>query len=149
MSLEVDAKKWGLTEIKGKGVNELQKFSQLIRKLHDREEKENVTELTEDILEMRGYRAELEKTKQLENQSRLENLDEFLTVTKQFDAQWQPEEEESDPFSDLLADLALVSDQDDGDDSHAVTLLTSHADNGLEFPVVFFMVWEEETFTHS
>ena len=149
ISLEEAAENVALTEIKGKAVNELQKFAQLIRKLHDLEEKESVTELTEDILEMTGYRAELEKTKSLENQSRLENLDEFLTVTKQFDAQWQPEDEESDPFADFLADLALVSDQDDVDDSNEVTLMTLHAAKGLEFPVVFLMGMEEGIFPLS
>ena len=149
ISLEEAAENVALTEIKGKAVNELQKFAQLIRKLHDLEEKESVTELTEDILEMTGYRAELEKTKSLENQSRLENLDEFLTVTKQFDAQWQPEDGESDPFADFLADLALVSDQDDVDDSNEVTLMTLHAAKGLEFPVVFLMGMEEGIFPLS
>ena len=39
--------------------------------------------------------------------SRLENLEEFMSVTKQFDESWEPEEENSDPFVDFLADLAL------------------------------------------
>ena len=75
----------------------------------------------------------------LEDQSRLENLEEFMSVTKQFDESWEPEEENSDPFVDFLADLALVSDQDSVDeDPDEVTLMTLHAAKGLEFPTVFF-----------
>ena len=149
LSLEEAAENVALTEIKGKAANELTKFAHTVRKLHDLEKTENVTELTKDILEMTGYKAELEQTKSLENQSRLENLDEFLTVTKQFDEQWEPEEENSDPFADFLADLALVSDQDDVDDSNEVTLMTLHAAKGLEFPVVFLMGMEEGIFPLS
>ncbi|MGX5377714.1 DNA helicase PcrA [Ligilactobacillus sp. LYQ135] len=149
LSFEEAAENVALTEIKGKAANELTKFAHTVRKLHDLEKTENVTELTKDILEMTGYKAELEQTKSLENQSRLENLDEFLTVTKQFDEQWEPEEENSDPFADFLADLALVSDQDDVDDSNEVTLMTLHAAKGLEFPVVFLMGMEEGIFPLS
>lgn len=149
ISLEEAAENVALTEIRGKAVSELQKFAQLVRQLHELEKTENVTELTEDILSMTGYRAELEKNQSLENQSRLENLDEFLTVTKQFDAQWQPDDENANPFEDFLADLALVSDQDDVDDANEVTLMTLHAAKGLEFPVVFLMGMEEGIFPLS
>ncbi len=149
LSLEKAAENVALTEIRGKASTELSKFAQTICKLHELEKTENVTELTKDILEITGYRAELEKTKSLENQSRLENLDEFLTVTKQFDESWQPENEESDPFSDFLADLALVSDQDDVDDTDEVTMMTLHAAKGLEFPIVFLMGMEEGIFPLS
>lgn len=149
LSLKEAAENVALTEVRGKAANSLSEFATLIDKLHDLEQKENVTELTKDILEMTGYRAELEKNPTLENRSRLENLDEFLTVTQQFDSQWVPDEENSDPFADFLADLALVSDQDEVDDSDEVTLMTLHAAKGLEFPVVFLMGMEENIFPLS
>src|SRR5699024_11447644 len=74
----------------------------------------------------------------------------FLTVTKQFDQDWEPEDEESDPFVDFLADLALVSDQDSVEEEpDEVTLMTLHAAKGLEFPVVFLMGLEEGIFALS
>lgn len=149
LSLFEAAKNVALTEIRGKASTELAKFAKVIEQLHELEKTESVTELTEDILEMTGYKADLERTKSLENQSRLENLDEFLTVTKQFDQGWQPEEEDSNPFADFLADLALISDQDDVDDSDEVTLMTLHAAKGLEFPIVFLMGMEEGIFPLS
>lgn len=68
-------------------------------------------------------------------------------MTKEFDENWDPEDEESDPFTDFLADLALVSDQDGVDQNDdVVTLMTLHAAKGLEFPVVFLIGMEEGIF---
>ena len=103
--------------------------------------------MTEIILDESGYKQSLQAKNTLEDQSRLENLEEFMSVTKQFDENWEPEEENSDPFVDFLADLALVSDQDSVDeDPDEVTLMTLHAAKGLEFPTVFLMGLEEGIF---
>ena len=149
MSLEEAAENVSLTSITGKVAQKLQQFATLIQKFHQAEATSSVTELTKKILKESGYKTELEKTNSLENQSRLENLDEFLTVTKQFDDNWQPQNEESDPFVDFLADLALVSAQDEVDDFDEVTLMTLHAAKGLEFPVIFLMGMEEGIFPLS
>ncbi|MFT8459656.1 MAG: DNA helicase PcrA [Liquorilactobacillus ghanensis] len=136
-----------LANISGKAARELVKFATMINQLHQLQQEVNVTELTEAILDHSGYRAALKATRNLENQSRLENLDEFLSVTQQFDQHWQPETEESDQFVDFLADLALMSDQDSlAENSDEVALLTLHAAKGLEFPVVFLVGLEEGIF---
>src|SRR5699024_6194377 len=109
-----------------------------------------VTEVTERILDVTGYKANIQREDTLENRNRLEKLEEFLTVTKQFDQDWEPEDEESDTFVDFLADLALVSDQDSVEEEpDEVTLMTLHAAKGLEFPLVFLMGLEEDIFPLS
>ena len=90
----------------------------------------------------------LKAEKSIEAQSRLENLDEFLSVTKNFE-----ESSEDKSLVGFLTDLALVADidklDDDGDKTDAVVLMTLHSAKGLEFPVVFFIGLEEGVFPHS
>ncbi|WP_057896908.1 DNA helicase PcrA [Liquorilactobacillus oeni] len=150
MSLSDAAANAVLANISKRASNALMDFAFVISKLHEQRKNLNVTELTEKILEKTGYKASLEQVNTLENQSRLENLQEFLSVTKQFDDSWKPDDEQSDPFVDFLADLALVSDQDMlENDAAEVTLMTLHAAKGLEFPVVFLMGMEEGIFPLS
>ncbi len=109
-----------------------------------------VTGLTEKILEDFGYTDALKKEKTLESASRLENLDEFLTVTKRFDDNFEADDDESLPINDFLSEVTLLSDQDDiEDDGNQVTLMTLHAAKGLEFPVVFLVGIEDGIFPLS
>lgn len=110
----------------------------------------SVTGLTEKILEDFGYVEALRNEHSIEAESRLENLDEFLTVTKRFDDQYEPEDENSTPLGDFLAEVTLLSDQDDLENAdNQVTLMTLHAAKGLEFPVVFLIGMEEGIFPLS
>lgn len=138
-------------EISSRARNALEDFARLIGALTKMVEFLSVTELTQQILEKTGYELALKTSKTLEAQSRLENLEEFMSVTKEFDDGQEDEEEtNSDRVTDFLADLALVSDQDDVDEqAPAVTLMTLHAAKGLEFPVVFLMGLEEGIFPLS
>jgi DNA helicase-2/ATP-dependent DNA helicase PcrA len=108
----------------------------------------SVTELVEEVLDKSGYREMLKAEKSLEAQSRLENLDELLSVTKNFE-----ESSEDKTLIAFLTDLALVADIDSMDDdeekSDAVVLMTLHSAKGLEFPVVFLIGMEEGVFPHS
>ncbi|GGJ78297.1 DNA helicase-2/ATP-dependent DNA helicase PcrA [Anoxybacillus voinovskiensis] len=109
----------------------------------------SVTELVEDVLEKSGYRDMLRAEKTLEAQSRLENIDEFLSVTKHFE-----NVNEDKSLIAFLTDLALVSDIDqlnapEEKESEAVVLMTLHSAKGLEFPVVFLIGMEEGIFPHS
>ncbi len=108
----------------------------------------SVTELVEEVLEKTGYREMLKAEKSIEAQSRLENIDEFLSVTKNFE-----ESSEDKSLVGFLTDLALVADidklDDDEEQSDAVVLMTLHSAKGLEFPVVFLIGLEEGVFPHS
>jgi len=115
----------------------------------------SVTELTKEILEKTGYRQELVNQNNLEAQARLENLEEFLSVTQEFDKRFEAQNEDDadapdEKLSVFLNDLALLSDVDSyEEESSQVTLMTLHAAKGLEFPVVFLIGLEENIFPLS
>lgn len=124
-------------------------FYELISSLTKMQEELTVTELVKKVIDQSGYREMLEKEKTLEAESRLENIEEFLSVTKAF-------EERSDDQSLIafLTDLALISDIDsleetENPSSGKIVLMTMHSAKGLEFPVVFIIGMEENIFPHS
>lgn len=126
----------------------LDQFIALISSLGERNPSLTVTEITQEVLEATGYRNSLMAERDLEGASRLENVEEFLTVTGAFD---QEHGFEKGLLVDFLSDLALVSDLDameEGEES-PVTLMTLHSAKGLEFPVVFLVGMEEGIFPHS
>ncbi|MTV81956.1 DNA helicase PcrA [Secundilactobacillus folii] len=131
--------------------NAIAGFATTIQKLQAIAPNSTVTELTEQILDTTGYKAALQASRSLESETRLENIEEFLSVTKKFDEGYDEEESDSgNRIVDFLADLALVSDQDDVEEEPAqVTLMTLHAAKGLEFPVVFLIGMEEGIFPLS
>ncbi|WP_143139343.1 DNA helicase PcrA [Alkalibacterium sp. 20] len=107
----------------------------------------SITELTEEILNKSEYLPTLKKERTLEAETRVENIEEFLTVTKQFDEQ-QPDDASLITF---LTDLSLISDIDrlEEEPTSEITLMTLHAAKGLEFPVVFLIGMEEGLFPLS
>jgi DNA helicase-2/ATP-dependent DNA helicase PcrA len=123
-------------------------FRDLIGNYTNMQEFLSVTELVEEVLEKTGYREMLKAEKSLEAQSRLENLEELLSVTKNFE-----ESSEDKSLVAFLTDLALVADidslDDDGEKADSITLMTLHSAKGLEFPVVFLIGLEEGVFPHS
>ena len=135
-------------DISGRAVEALTRFKETIDNLHRMAEYLSVTELTEQMLEMTGYRASYEQEKTIEAQARLENIDEFLSVTQDFEKR-----NEDRSLAAFLTDLALIADidtlngvEDGGQD--AVILMTMHSAKGLEFPVVYIAGMEEGIFPH-
>lgn len=123
-------------------------FRDMIKGYSNMQEYLSVTELVEEVLEKTGYKDMLKAEKTIESQSRLENLDEFLSVTKNFE-----EQNDDKSLVAFLTDLALVADIDqlDKEDTpqSSVTLMTLHSAKGLEFPIVFLLGLEEGVFPHS
>ncbi|MDX7897078.1 DNA helicase PcrA [Bacillus velezensis] len=151
MSMFQSIKQVDFIGVSAKAANALDGFGAMIENLTNMQDYLSITELTEEILEKTEYREMLKAEKSIEAQSRLENIDEFLSVTKNFE---QKSEDKS--LVAFLTDLALIADIDQLDQKEeesggkdAVTLMTLHAAKGLEFPVVFLMGMEEGVFPHS
>lgn len=130
-------------------VNVLMDFEKQVSDWVKMQEFLSVTELVEEVLARSGYRKMYENDTSLEAQGRLENIDEFLSVTKHFE-----ENNEESNLVTFLTDLALEADIDQLDKDEtavtdAVSLLTMHSAKGLEFPVVFIIGMEQNVFPHS
>ncbi|HEN9896194.1 TPA: DNA helicase PcrA [Streptococcus agalactiae] len=142
-----------MSPLKGKAAQAVWDLANLILTLHSKLDSLTVTEITENLLDKTGYLEALQVQNTLESQARIENIEEFLSVTKNFDD--NPEitvegETGLDRLSRFLNDLALIADTDDSATETAeVTLMTLHAAKGLEFPVVFLIGMEEGVFPLS
>lgn len=137
------------TGVTKKAANALVEFSELIKTLSQQQEFLTATDMVEQVLERSGYEEMLKNERSIESESRLENLEEFKTVTKEFE-----KNSEDKTVIAFLTDLALIADIDQMDDleegsEDKVTLMTLHAAKGLEFPVVFLIGMEETVFPHS
>ncbi|MCU7774563.1 DNA helicase PcrA [Enterococcus faecium] len=144
-----------LANIGGKVGQQLGAFGEMIQEVTQMIPYLTVTELTKEVLDRSGYLEDLKIQNTLEAQARIENLEEFLTVTQEFDKQFEQQNEEDadapeEKLTVFLNDLALVSDIDNlEEDASQVTLMTLHAAKGLEFPVVFLIGLEEGVFPLS
>ena len=107
-----------------------------------------VAELVEAVLDRTGYQAALEASEDLQDVTRVENLQEMVSVAREFDGATP-----DGTLADFLERVALVADADEIPDGaeHGgmVTLMTLHTAKGLEFPVVFLTGMEEEVFPHQ
>ncbi|WP_106494670.1 DNA helicase PcrA [Lentibacillus sp. Marseille-P4043] len=137
------------TGVSKKAANALDEFATLIRTLTQQQEFLTATDMVEAVLERTGYEKMLKTENTLESQSRLENLEEFMTVTQDFE-----KVNEDKTLVAFLTDLALIADidkvdEEDPNNEEKITLMTLHAAKGLEFPVVFLIGLEENVFPHS
>jgi DNA helicase-2/ATP-dependent DNA helicase PcrA len=107
-----------------------------------------VAELVEAVLDRTGYQVALEASDDLQDVTRVENLQEMVSVAREFDGT-APD----GTLADFLERVALVADADEIPDGEnhggMVTLMTLHTAKGLEFPVVFLTGMEEEVFPHQ
>lgn len=142
-----------LSPIKGKAAQGVYDFANTILNLRDQLDGLSITETVEAVLDKSGYLDALSMQQTLESQARIENIEEFMSVTKNFDETNTDETEDEtgiDRLGRFLNDLALIADTDDGDiEAAEVTLMTLHAAKGLEFPVVFLIGMEEGVFPLS
>lgn len=119
-------------------------FKKLIEELTKDSETLSLTELIDNILEKSGMKKELTSSKLLEDEIRLENLNEFKSITKSYE-----EEYGSATLSDFLDEISLVSDMTEHQDgTNRVSLMTVHSVKGLEFDYVFIVGMEEGIFPH-
>ena len=103
-----------------------------------------LTELVDKILDVTGMRDEYKNEKTLESEIRLENLEEFKSITKAFE-----EKLGLVSLEDFLLEISLVSDVNEyKDDRNRISLMTVHSVKGLEFDYVFVIGLEEGIFPH-
>ena len=122
-------------------------FKKIIEELKKDKDKMSLTDFIDLVLIKSGIKKDLEEEKTLEADIRLENLEEFKSITKSFE-----ENEGLTGLDDFLDELSLVSDvSDTKNDSleEKITLMTMHAVKGLEFDYVFVVGFEEGIFPHN
>lgn len=121
-------------------------FKNNIIDIQKQSESLSLTETIDLVLEKSGIKKELEQEHTLEADIRLENLEEFKSITKTFE-----EESGIASLEDFLNEISLVSDinEQKNDTLEKVTLMTIHSVKGLEFGYVFVIGMEENIFPHA
>ena len=120
-------------------------FKDLILDLTKKSEDLTLTDLIDLILDETNMKAEYESDKSLENELRLDNLEEFKSITKTFE-----DRTGSESLADFLEEISLIADvTEHQEDEDVVTLMTIHSAKGLEFDVVFLIGMEEGIFPHQ
>lgn len=127
-----------------RAVSSVKKFGELMERYLDSYGSFSVSGLIKDVLENTGYIKELEKSGEIEDETRIENLQEFLSAAEEFE-----KTAEDNSLLSFLEGVALVSDLDNvKEEEHAVIIMTLHSAKGLEFPVVFMAGMEQGIFPH-
>ncbi len=123
----------------------LDKFTGLMNNFIRKKNSLKAHEIMVEVLEATGYLELLEKSKSIEDMSRLENIKELLSAAIEFENL-----NEDKTLNAFLEGVTLVSDIDSfNEDSNAVALMTIHSAKGLEFPVVFMVGMENGMFPGS
>jgi DNA helicase-2/ATP-dependent DNA helicase PcrA len=140
-----------------RSVTAITAFNTLISGLRELADTVPVADLAEAVLDRTGYIEALESSSDLQDASRVENLEELVSVAREFDgAQDRTDGEDLGPggrLPEFLEQVSLVADADqipEGEEHGGlVTMMTLHTAKGLEFPVVFLTGMEEEVFPHQ
>jgi DNA helicase-2/ATP-dependent DNA helicase PcrA len=114
-----------------------------LRKMEDA----SLTKLTEAVIEQSGYRRALEQEGSIKSRGRLENIEELLTATQEYESGTETEEPSVAGFLENIALLTSADMLEAG--VEAMPLMTLHSAKGLEFPVVFLVGMEEALFPLS
>lgn len=119
-------------------------FKQIIIDLQNSCQNLSLTEMVEEVLEKSGLKKELQSEKTLENEIRLENLEEFKSITKNYENEYG-----EISLDDFLNEISLVADVTEHSSAeNKVSLMTVHAVKGLEYEYVFIIGMEEGIFPH-
>src|SRR5213080_3348281 len=133
------------------------RFMSTMERLRERVESASVADLLDELLNESGYLEALRAERTIEAEGRLENLEELVSVAREYDATAAEAgaaedgdgEAQAGGVEEFLQQIALFSEQDDlRDDEGVITLMTLHNAKGLEFPVVFIIGCEDGVFPH-
>lgn len=132
------AEQYELNRVKANSIQ----FVEVIEELRKQVNQIPISELIKLTLNKTGYVKALENENTIEAESRIQNLEEFLTVAIEFEEQMA-----ENTLAEFLESISLTSDIDNMEESEdTVTLMTLHSAKGLEFPVVFLVGMEEGIF---
>ncbi|WP_184584097.1 DNA helicase PcrA [Lipingzhangella halophila] len=151
----------------------VREFVALLEELEELAPTSTPAEVVDAVLQRTGYLSELANSKDIQDESRVENLEEFVGVAREFEntfsgplyaedndadepdgasAPAETGQDEGPTLVDFLEQISLVADTDQIPDTAegggVVTLMTLHAAKGLEFPVVFLTGMEDGVFPH-
>ena len=133
-----NAQEYGLTRV----FSNSRDFIEQIEYLKSKKDELKISDLIKETLNKTGYTKALENENSVEAETRIENLEEVLTVAIEFE-----EESADNTLAEFLENITLSSDIDGMEDQDdLVTLMTLHSAKGLEFPVVFLVGMEEGIF---
>ena len=133
-----NAQEYGLTRV----FSNSRDFIEQIEYLKSKKDELKISDLIKETLNKTGYTKALENENSVEAETRIENLEEFLTVAIEFE-----EESADNTLAEFLENITLSSDIDGMEDqNNSITLMTLHSAKGLEFPVVFLVGMEEGIF---
>ena len=119
-----------------------QEFISTIEELKDKKNSLKISDLVKQTLQKTGYLSSLKNENSVEAESRIQNLDEFLTMAMEFE-----DEMADNSLEEFLEGITLSTDLDNMEESEeTVTLMTLHSAKGLEFPIVFLVGMEEGIF---
>jgi ATP-dependent DNA helicase UvrD/PcrA len=125
-------------------VKAVSRFMSTMERLSERSESASVGDLLSELLNEVGYLDALRAERTIEAEGRLENLEELVSVAREYDAT-----QEEGSLEEFLQQIALFSEQDNlRSDEGIVTLMTLHNAKGLEFPIVFMIGCEDGVFPH-
>jgi DNA helicase-2/ATP-dependent DNA helicase PcrA len=134
-----------LKRVAPKKQRELERFAALIKDLREKAQVFPISDLLIAVMEESGYLREMQADETNEGRARVENLEELVSVAKEF----ENNPETTSTLEDFLANIALVSDLDTLEEGASyVTLMTLHGAKGLEYPIVFLTGLEEGVFPH-
>jgi DNA helicase II / ATP-dependent DNA helicase PcrA len=142
---DVAAKPEDIPGLGAAAIKAVDRFMSVMERLRERADGgAPVGDLLEETLSESGYTDALKAERTIEAEGRLENLEELVSVAREYDAQAdEPSVEE------FLQQIALFSEQDNlTDEQGIVTLMTLHNAKGLEYPVVFIIGMEDGVFPH-
>ncbi|MGL5616754.1 MAG: UvrD-helicase domain-containing protein [Sarcina sp.] len=134
--------------------NPLMKFAEMMEDIIVQSANLKVSELIEYVLDKTGYMKALKESKLIEDESRVENLEELVSDAVDFEKNREFEIksgeitfEDGSPLSSYLEKVALVQDTDNIDsENNYVMMMTVHSSKGLEFPVVYMVGMENGIF---
>lgn len=133
-----DAAQYGLNRV----YTNTRDFVEQIEYLKAKKDEIKISDLIKETLNKTGYTKALELENTIEAESRIQNLDEFLTVAIEFEDEFA-----ENGLAEFLEGITLTTDLDNADTNEdSVTLMTLHSAKGLEFPVVFLVGMEEGIF---